>query len=465
MFGADTEQADVEAFASRCDDDRHHFRFIVSPEDAAAMADLRGFARDLMRQAERDLSTNLDWVAVDHWNTDNPHLHILVRGKADDGRDLVISGDYIAKGMRARAQDLVSLELGPRTDQEIAAALDKEIGADRWTSLDRALSARRDVDGVVNLRPPARGDPEVARLIGRSAYLERLGLAETVGPGRWRLDPQVEPRLRDLGMRGDIIKTLHQAMTREGRAFDPSRLETHGEESSHPVLGRLVARGLRDELRGTAYAIVEGVDGRQHHLTYADLAETGDARPGAIVEATRYVAQNGRTIRALTVRSDLPLDAQIQAHGATWLDRQLVRTSKPEWRGGFGDQAVEAMASRLEVLVDRGLAQRNADGVTLASGLINKLRVRELQQATAALADETKLAARALVAGESVSGVYRRRLDLASGRFAMIDDGLGFQLAPWRPGLEARLGRQVVGVVSPDGGVEWRLGRARELGL
>jgi len=41
-----------------------------------------------MAQAERDLGTKLDWIGVDHWNTDNPHVHVLVRGKADDGRDL-----------------------------------------------------------------------------------------------------------------------------------------------------------------------------------------------------------------------------------------------------------------------------------------------------------------------------------------------------------------------------------------
>ena len=67
------------------------------------MADLKGFARELVGQMEKDLSTKLDWVAVDHWNTDNPHIHVLVRGRADDGKDLVISRDYISHGFRQRA--------------------------------------------------------------------------------------------------------------------------------------------------------------------------------------------------------------------------------------------------------------------------------------------------------------------------------------------------------------------------
>jgi type IV secretory pathway VirD2 relaxase len=117
MFDVKSDNADSKAFAERCEDDRHHFRFTVSPEDATEMADLRTFTRELMADAERDFDTKLDWVAVDHWNTDNPHVHVLVRGHADDGRDLVISRDYISRGFRARAEERVTLELGPRTEQ------------------------------------------------------------------------------------------------------------------------------------------------------------------------------------------------------------------------------------------------------------------------------------------------------------------------------------------------------------
>ncbi|MBV9079346.1 MAG: relaxase/mobilization nuclease domain-containing protein, partial [Methylobacteriaceae bacterium] len=106
MFDRTGDQADVLAFAERCEDDRHHFRFIVSPEDAGEMEDLRAFTRDLMRQAERDLGTRLDWVAVDHWNTDQPHVHVLVRGQDQGSADLVISRDYIGRGFRGRAEEL-----------------------------------------------------------------------------------------------------------------------------------------------------------------------------------------------------------------------------------------------------------------------------------------------------------------------------------------------------------------------
>jgi len=129
MFDARSDAANERAFAERSEDDRHHFRFIVSPEDAPEMTDLRAFTRELMVDAERDLGTKLDWVAVDHWNTDNPHVHILIRGRADNGRDLVISRDYISRGFRARAAERVTLELGQRSEHEIRSTLEKEVDA------------------------------------------------------------------------------------------------------------------------------------------------------------------------------------------------------------------------------------------------------------------------------------------------------------------------------------------------
>ncbi|MBN9511063.1 MAG: DUF3363 domain-containing protein [Alphaproteobacteria bacterium] len=468
MFDAVTDEADEHAFAERCKDDRHHFRFIVSPEDAAEIGDLKTFTRELVADMEKDLGTRLDWVAVDHWNTDNPHVHLLIRGRADDGQDLVISRDYISRGIRDRAVERITLELGPRTEQQIQNALEREVDAERWTSLDRAL---RDISdecgGVADLRPgPHAEDPELRRLLlGRAAKLERLGLADPVGPGCWTLKPGLDGTLRQLGIRGDIIKTMHQAMSQGGSEPDVSRFALHGDEPSDPVLGKLVQRGLDDELKGTAYVIVAGVDGRTHHLRFGDLEFTGDARPGAIVEARAYDDANGHRRLSLATRSDLSIDEQVTASGATWLDRQLLAKDPPLSGGGFGAEVREAMDARADHLVEDGLARRQGQRVVFERDLLETLRRRELQETAARLAAETGLAYQPSAEGEHVSGVYRQRVALASGRFAMIDDGLGFQLVPWRPALEKNLGREVRGVMAPGGGVDWNHGRKHGLGI
>ncbi|GLR68681.1 type VI secretion protein [Acidocella aquatica] len=468
MFHASAENADVKAFAERCEDDRHHFRFMVSPEDAGEMEDLRTFTRELMADAERDLGTRLDWVAVDHWNTDNPHIHVLVRGRADDGQDLVISRDYIGRSFRGRAEERVSLELGPRTEREISAALQKEVEAERWTGLDRALRDLADDSGsVADLRPAATGpDPELRRLlVGRAMKLERLGLAESVGPGCWALKPGIEQTLRDLSIRGDVIKTMHRAMATGDRAPDVTGFAIHGEDAADPVLGKLVERGLHDELQGSAYAIIEGTDGRTHHLRFANIDMTGDAHPGAIVELRAWEDAKGKRRLSLATRLDITLEAQVTATGATWLDRQLVASDPVPTAGGFGAEIRDAMARRADHLVGEGLARRQGERILFPRGLIETLRQRELAATVERLGAETGLTHAPSGVGDYVTGIYRQRVTLASGRFAMIDDGLGFQLVPWRPALEQKLGQHVSGTVLPGGGVDWSFGRQRGLGI
>ena len=97
--------------------------------------------------------------------------------------------------------------------------------------------------------------------------------------------------------------------------------------------------------------------------------------------------------------------------------------------------------------------------------LLDTLRRREVDAAAGRLSAETGLPRQVAAEGEHVAGIYRQRVQLASGRFAMIDNGLGFELVPWKPALEQHLGRQVSGVVQPGGGVDWSFGRKRGLGV
>ena len=469
MFDASGDEADTQAFADRCEEDRHHFRFIVSPEEAHELADMRATTRELMAQMSQDLGTKLDWVAVDHWNTDNPHVHVLVRGRTDDGADLVISRDYISRGLRGRAEALVELELGPRTEQEIRRGLERDVSADRFTGLDRTLRAVADEGGgVVDLRPgaPASSDPDLKRLmIGRAQHLERLGLAEPLGPAQWELRAGLEDQLRELGSRGDVIKTMHRALARHGlnRGAD---VALHQADETPPIIGRLVERGLHDELSGSAYAVIDATDGRAHHVRFPDLDATGDGGPGALVEVRRFEVGAGRARTALAVRSDLTLQEQVTAPGATWLDRQLVGKGASDLAdAGFGQEARVALEARAEHLATEGLARRQGQRVVFARDLLETLRKRELETAAARLAAETGLEHRPHAPGEHVGGTYRRQVRLASGRFAMLDDGLGFQLVPWSPSVEQHLGKDISGVVAPGGGIEWSFGRKRGLSL
>ncbi len=468
LFGPGGDDADPKAFAERCQDDRHHFRFIVSPDDAVDMADLRRFARDLAAQMEKDLDTRLDWVAVDHWNTEHPHVHLIVRGVRDDGQDLVISRDYIKEGMRDRARDLITQELGPRTDLDIQRSLERQIDADRFTQLDRQLIRDGRATGVIDMAidPSARPDDYHALKVGRLRKLETRGLAEQVGPGQWVIDTNAEATLREIGERGDIIKRMHRALTDRGIERGSASYVLAAESLDTPIIGRLVDRGLDDELKGTAYAVVDGVDGRTHHIKLPDLDAAGDSAPGSIVELRKFDDAQGQRRVAIAVRSDLDIDRQVTATGATWLDRQnIAREPAALSDGGFGAAVRDAMDRRADHLVGQGLGVRHGQRVAFNRGLIDTLRRRELDAAGEKLAAETGQPFNRAGSGEYVAGTYRQRIALASGRFAMLDDGLGFQLVPWTPSLEKQLGKHVSGVARDDGGVDWSFGRKRGLGL
>ena len=467
LFGPGEEDADGRAFAERCEDDRHHFRFIVSPDDALEMSDLKSFTRDLVGQMEKDLGTEIDWVAVDHWNTEHPHVHLIVRGVREDGQDLVISRDYIKEGMRDRARDLITQELGPRTDLDIRRSLENQIASERWTQLDRQLVRDSRRTGIIDLAPTPGEQPDEfhALKVGRLRKLETLGLAEQVGPGQWMIDDKAEATLRELGERGDIIRRMHRALTERGIGRGSADYVLAAESLDTPIVGRLVERGLDDELKGTAYAVVDGVDGRTHHIKLANLDAAGDSAPGSIVELRAYDDSRGQRRVALAVRSDFDIERQVIASGATWLDRQnIAREPAALSEGGFGAEVRDALDKRADHLIGEGFAERQGRRIVFSRNLIDTLRRREVEALGEKLAGQTGKPFQRTGSGEHVAGAYRQRLTLASGRFAMIDDGLGFQLVPWTPSMEKHLGRHISGVARGDGGVDWSFGRKRGLG-
>jgi len=266
LYSADKDRTEGKAFIERSEGDRHQFRFIVAVEDGVEYDDLKPLTRRLMIQMEEDLGTKLDWVAVDHYNTGHPHTHILMRGKDDRGRDLVIAPSYISNGIRERAAELVCIDLGPRTDREISDQLRSEMTEDRLTSHDRQLLRMRDGEGVVI--PEGKDAFRQTLLTGRLKHLEKLGLAEEIKPGQWRLEDRIEDTLHRMGERGDIIKTMHREMVEKSLARSPADYVIHEplEQGQKPVTGRVIARGLSDELNNRHYLIVDGMDGQIHYM-------------------------------------------------------------------------------------------------------------------------------------------------------------------------------------------------------
>ena len=99
--------------------DERLWKVIVSPE-FGDRADLKRLTRELLARMEGDLGTPLQWVAVAHYNTEHPHVHVALRGIDAEGHALRLSRDYIRQGIRYSAEDLCTRQLGYRTEFDAA---------------------------------------------------------------------------------------------------------------------------------------------------------------------------------------------------------------------------------------------------------------------------------------------------------------------------------------------------------
>jgi type IV secretory pathway VirD2 relaxase len=541
LYSAAEDKADGKAFLERCDGDRHQFRFIVSPEDGQNYDDLKSLTRRLMTQMEQDLGTKLDWVAVDHFNTGHPHTHIVVRGKDERGRDLVIGSEYLTSGIRERAAELVSLDLGPRTDIEIEDRLRNEIEQQRLTSIDRRLLRDMDAGRIVDA---ADRDPFFQSLrAGRLQKLGRLGLADEIEPGRWQLAEGMDGTLKRMGERGDIIRTMQRAFTEHGLERNLSDYAIADPANVTPIVGRVVERGLSDEVNDRHYLIVDATDGRSHYVdigngeatdfiptgavvriepkstdaravdrTVAEIATANGGRysidihlrhdptareafaethvrrleamrkalarsgggierepdgtwiiaPDHLEKAVAYEAQRAKAAPFIVdTLSAMPLDRQTGSDGATWLDRQLVASDPETLRdAGFGKDTRAALAQRRQWLIAEGLAQEEQGRMIYRANLLAVLRRREMNRVAGQLSDELGLSYAEAKPGQRIEGIYRRPVELASGRYALIEKSREFTLVPWRPVLDRHLEKQVSGIMRGDN-INWTIGRQR----
>jgi type IV secretory pathway VirD2 relaxase len=355
LYGPGEQAVDGKAFHERSAGDRHQFRFIVSPEDGGDYDSLRSLTSRLMSRMEEDLGTRLEWVAVDHFNTGHPHTHIMLRGVDDRGRDLVIAREYLSTGMRERAAEIVELDLGPRSDLEIERRLAAEVEQERFTSLDRRLLANADAERMVS--PPLGNPARQTLLAGRLRKLEALGLAEEERPGRWRLPADFEKTLRRLAERGDIIKTMHRELRAAGLEKASAELAVFDAAAAgqRPVVGRVVSRGLSDELADGHFLIVDSLDGRAHFVDVGKGEAIEPLPAGAIVRI------EGRNIEART--SDR-IVAEIAAanEGRYSVDIHLRHDR------GASQAFAEAHIRRLEALRRGGVGvERLADGTWLVA--------------------------------------------------------------------------------------------------
>jgi type IV secretory pathway VirD2 relaxase len=469
LYGPELDEVDGAAFTDKCDGDRHQFRIIVSPDDGDRLEDLKPLVRDLMQDMERDLETRLDWVAVDHYNTGHPHSHIVIRGKGEDGKDLIIAKDYITHGIRARAGEWLTLELGPEDEFEKWIKLAREVQTERFTRLDKSILKHVDQDIlVINDMPPVEPHVHTSHM-RRLKHLSNLGLANELQTGVWEVDPDIERKLKGLGQRNDIIATMHRAM-REAKIDRPagSFAIFDSETSTRPVIGRVAAVGLTDEINDKHFVVVDGIDGKVHYPDIGCIRP--EALPGKGMIVSLEAAEKETSSRQQTrmrILSYLNLEKLVATEGATWLDRELANKSPVQIANqGFGTDVKAAVRNRLQWLTERGMVEPTPEGgIRPAAAAMKALTRNKMNQAFASHSAAPGLQAAQLMDGERFEGAYTRTITLASGKFAVFENSKEFTLVPWRPSFEDVRGKKLTGKVT-GATIAWELaGRNRGLGI
>ena len=443
-FDREGGEADLGAFTDRARNDVRQFRWMVMPFDAGEMKDLEAFTRTLMKQVERDLGRGVDWVAAAHYNTANPHIHIVVRGGDPLQDELIIARRYLTHGLRCRAAEIVTAELGPRSDHELSIFRSPAVNADRYTFIDRDL-AHGARGGVVDIsrRTPLAGRPDWSLKCLRLHHLKKRGLASHIEGSTWRLKEGWRGTLQQMTLQCE----LHEAMPPDlGQRFAPGQLQAFSTGTpGAAITGRLSAVVIEHQRTGRHIAVIDGLDGR--HWTAGmparearSLPEPGSvvtivAPPAGLRRAEAEPARDDREppeeplVPRFIVQSWLPVAQLVQRRAYTWLDDADEAAFGPV---GFGAEVREARMARRAWLASQGLQ------------LASRQDLEDAERSAVAADLASRLGKRYVIVAdrEVFRGAYQGFVDTAQGRFAVIANEGRFTLAAWHEGQAPVPGQQ-----------------------
>jgi hypothetical protein len=386
FYGPDgaLEREAVREATSAWADDRHHFRLIISPEHGDRIEDLEGYVRGVMADVAAELKEpGLDWIAINHFDTDQPHAHVLIRGRRASGQTLVMPRQTISHTIRERAEARAQELLGDQSREQAERGLFVRARADRWTDVDMKLAALTErAGGVLAVEEIARRDTFGAIVRARVAHLEALGLAAR-GKAGVTFAPDLKARLDGLQRSRDEIRS-HWDRTR-AQAFDEFE---RGPQSRHERTAR------RSE---------------------AELHAEGD-----------------RTFPEPTSDRLIPADIVLANRGQGRDDK-----------GAF-DMATEAhLAARARHLTATGQSRLQGNGLAYSAEAWSRLERAELR---GAIGEQLGVTGRDVSIQPSVSeGRVMGHVETTLGRFAVIDRGVALAAVREMPGQELVVG-QVLGL-------------------
>jgi len=308
-FNADGDEVSLSSEMHRwqMSGDPRLFKIVLSPEDGDRLQ-LKEYTREFMARLQQHVGKDLEWAAIDHYNTGHPHTHVVLRGKDN----LQISPDLIRNGMRKIAEEIATERLGYKSELEIQKSREKQIEARQFTGIDKDIQARQmrnpadpertyvTEEALSPQTSPKHADFVAQRLrIRRLEALEKLGIAEKVGSMTWALDNGWDRALKDLQ-----VLQRRTALVAQGRALmtDPRCPPVVTKLQPGQILvGRVLGTGL-DEQYDRSFLLIEGTDSRTHIIYQNAAMERERAaqklQPRSLVsiQGHSFKAKDGKTV-------------------------------------------------------------------------------------------------------------------------------------------------------------------------
>lgn len=358
LFNAQGEEVDKPEFMTRWEGDRHHWRFIISPENGHQIDDFQGYVRGIMGKVESDLGTKLEWVSAVHYDTDDIHAHVLVRGKNDRGDDLVIGQDYIKEGIRRRAQELATEIIGERSIEEIQRSMEAQVDALRVTSLDRFIIANVDKSRRIGVRKKQNFDKSIhyeGLIKGRLKYLAAAGLAKEERAGVFLLKEDYKAALAQVAEKNDAIKRLYKKGV--DRGLDGLAIYSLKAEEGRGIEGRIVDKGLHEELYERKYIVVRDMAEKLHYVPTGDFKQFDRLEVGSLVKIGPGGRSNGkadRNIAEMAAKNGGIYDAELHRQHVEKNMKYIPEADRPKY--------LELHQIRIDTLLKNGVVEDLGSG-------------------------------------------------------------------------------------------------------
>lgn len=380
LFNEQDDGLGRKEFLDLCQGDRHHWRFIISPENGHQIEDFHGYVRSVMRLVEKDLQTSLVWTAAVHYDTDDIHAHVIVRGVNDRGEDLVIGQDYVKEGFRRRAQEVATELLGERSLDEIRKSQEKEVEALRVTSLDRFMEKQMGEDRTLDVRAKSNFGKSLfyeGLLKGRLRFLAASGLATEQPPGVFMLKEDYQDELRKIAQKNEAVKRLYG---RVPSGLDDLAVYSLKDGEGATVVGRIVDKGIMDELYDRKYIVVQDMGAKLHFVAVGDARSYDAVEKGSLVNIKPGSKSTGKAdsnIKMIAEQNDGIYDAVVHRAHVEKEQQYIPEEDRARY--------VEFHLKRLETLeknevvqpLDSGRYQVPPDVIEKGEKITKKLNERE----------------------------------------------------------------------------------------